>query len=91
MLDVEITDAGYLMRQAWMTADDYMMNAVERIDRQFGEGYAKKHPELVGAFMRTAAADYHSALMKAASQDIRDEIRDIRGVLTKRWERCPKD
>ena len=36
---------------------DYLGSAVEEIDKQFGEGYAKEHPELVGAFMQVAAND----------------------------------
>lgn len=31
-----------LMRQAWMTAGDYMDNAVMEIDAKFGQGYAEK-------------------------------------------------
>jgi|HubBroStandDraft_6_1064221.scaffolds.fasta_scaffold1012246_1 hypothetical protein len=46
------------MRQAWMTAHDYMLNAKSDIDEMFGPGYAAKHPELVGAYMQAAAADY---------------------------------
>jgi hypothetical protein len=47
-----------LMAQATDTAHVYMFRAVESIDRKFGEGYAEKHPELVGAFMQTAALDF---------------------------------
>jgi hypothetical protein len=47
-----------LMRQAPMTATEYLDAAVESIDFRFGDGYAKQHPELVGAFMITAALDY---------------------------------
>jgi hypothetical protein len=52
-----------LFKQATMTATDYMVQAVDQIDKTFGEGYAAKHPELVGAFMRTAAADFHTAII----------------------------
>jgi hypothetical protein len=50
--------AELLMRQASKTANVYMLDAVEDIDAKFGEGYAKAHPELVGAYMRAAAADF---------------------------------
>jgi hypothetical protein len=33
----------------------YLDCAVAEIDARFGQGYAKAHPELVGAFVRTAA------------------------------------
>jgi hypothetical protein len=45
-----------LFRQASMTAHTYFHEAIEYIDKAFGEGYAEAHPELVGAFMRTAGA-----------------------------------
>ncbi|HAX2428977.1 TPA: hypothetical protein JW626_005396 [Escherichia coli] len=32
--------------------------AIKIIDRNTGEGYAKAHPELVSAFMTTAAANF---------------------------------
>ena len=50
--------AELLMRQASMTAQDYLNKALEVIDGAFGEGYAREHPELVDAFMQTAAANF---------------------------------
>jgi hypothetical protein len=47
-----------LVRQASMTAHDYFKASITTIDEKFGKGYAKKHPELVGAFMQTAALDF---------------------------------
>ncbi len=32
--------------------------AIRTIDRHAGEGYAKEHPELISAFMTTAAANF---------------------------------
>lgn len=58
-----------MMRQAGMTATDYMSDAVDEIDRKFGEGYAATHPELVGAFMQTAASDYHAGCLAVAIQE----------------------
>ena len=79
MLDVHITSSAEVMRQASMTANDYMLNAKARIDAAFGTDYAYEHPELVAAFMRTAAQDFHTAMMKAAAQDIRDVLEAIGG------------
>lgn len=42
------------------SAINYLNAAIEQIDKTFGEGYAKKHPELVAAFMKTAVMDYHA-------------------------------
>ncbi len=47
-----------IMEDATMTANTYMREAIRYIDMQLGEGYAKKHPELIGAFMQTCASDY---------------------------------
>ena len=69
MLDVQIATPEAVMRQAWMTAEEYFTSAIECIDKQFGDGYAKLHPDLVGAFMQTAARDFHSTMMKVAAQD----------------------
>ena len=46
-----------LLKQASMTAHDYLCEAVDRIDRILGDGAARKHPELIAAFMQTAALD----------------------------------
>ena len=34
-----------------------MREAAEVIDKQFGDGYASAHPELVAGFMQAAAID----------------------------------
>jgi len=49
-----------------MTAHDYMRSAVTDIDGLFGAGYAKLHPELVAAYMQTAAADFGAAIIARA-------------------------
>lgn len=51
-------DFDTLLRQASMTAEDYMRSAKRSIDETFGDGYAAKNPALVAAFMQTAATDF---------------------------------
>lgn len=46
-----------LLKDASNNVGDHMWEAAERIDYLFGAGYAKAHPELVGAFMQAAAID----------------------------------
>lgn len=46
------------MRQAMMTAHDYLLNAIVDIDRLLGEGYAARHPGLIAAYMRVACDDF---------------------------------
>nr|EHM3361323.1 hypothetical protein [Escherichia coli] len=36
--------------------EHWLRVAIKIIDRNTGEGYAKEHPELISAFMTTAAA-----------------------------------
>ncbi|BET98208.1 hypothetical protein [Xenorhabdus taiwanensis] len=50
-------DASTIERQAAGTAAYWMERAVKEIDSLLGEGYAKQHPELIAAFMKTAARD----------------------------------
>jgi len=46
------------MFQAVDTAKSYMLRGQEIIDAHFGKGYAAQHPELLAAFMQTAAMDF---------------------------------
>lgn len=59
-------DATTLMRQAPMTAQTYLIEAVRCIDTEFGCGYAKEHPELVAAFMQASASDFNFATLAKA-------------------------
>jgi len=63
MLDNNENFASRTMRQARMTAHEWMMYAIKDINELLGEGYAKAHPELIAAYMATAAAD-QSAMIK---------------------------
>jgi hypothetical protein len=59
-----------LMRQAPMTVEVYLIDAIKTIDNQFGEGYAKQNPQLVGAFIQACAHDFHATIMLLASGDV---------------------
>jgi hypothetical protein len=50
-LDGRSIDAGNqtLMRQAPMTANEYLLSAIDHIDQALGKGYAKQHPESLAA------------------------------------------
>jgi hypothetical protein len=66
-----------LMRQASMTAEEYLHRAIKCINAAFGDDtYADQHPELVASFMNVCAQDFHSAMVKASAQDIRDALSD---------------
>jgi hypothetical protein len=50
-------------RQAGSTVSTYLAEAIEAIDRHFGEGYAEKHPGLVGAFIVACTNDVQAMLL----------------------------
>lgn len=64
------TPAEFLMRQASMTAQFYMLKAKADIDEMFGNGYAAKHPELVAAYMQTAARDFQAMIAYNQQEEI---------------------
>jgi hypothetical protein len=61
-----------LMRQAPMTANEYMDAAVRAIDEQFGRGYSADHPELVAAHMNTSALDFGASIIARALEALAD-------------------
>jgi hypothetical protein len=63
-----------LMDQASMTAQTYLYKGVEAIDAEFGEGYARANPGLVGAFMQTAAADFAACFQADFLNEIATKI-----------------
>jgi len=63
-------DTETLFRQAPMTAHDYMMKAIDDIDELLDRGYAKQHPELIAAYMQTAAIDFGTAIIARAIESI---------------------
>ncbi|WP_177247257.1 hypothetical protein [Citrobacter freundii] len=50
-------EAGMVEKKSAGSAALWMREAVEAIDKQFGDGYASAHPELVAGFMQAAAID----------------------------------
>ena len=49
-----------LMMQSLKVAYTFLEGAEKILDLKKGEGYAAAHPDLVAAFMLTAALDYHA-------------------------------
>ena len=74
-IEREMNKAGYPANLAQECAVDHFDAAVEHIDSQFGPGYARNHPTLIGAFMQTAAAAYQSHVHIASAQEIAEAIR----------------
>jgi hypothetical protein len=67
-----------LVDQAPATAETYLRRAIEDIDNLLGEGYAKAHPELIAAYMQTAALDYGASII---AQQIRAGLGDSADAL----------
>jgi hypothetical protein len=63
LVQVDVTT---LFHQAPKTINDYLLEGIKSIDRQFGNGYAKNHPELLGAFIKACALDFNSSIIAAA-------------------------
>ena len=66
--------ADTLMRQAPTTVDFYLKEAIASIDDRLGEGSAKKHPELLAAFIKASAMDFSYALISLQLENKLEEI-----------------
>ena len=50
--------------------NEYLLSAIEHIDARLGEGYAKAHPKLIGAFMQASAIDMGTAVIARAIENL---------------------
>jgi hypothetical protein len=57
-----------LMCQGSMTAEAYLLKAIENIDLHLGLGYASAHPELIAAYMQAAALDVIARAIETAGE-----------------------
>ena len=57
------------LHQATSTVDTYLSNAINSIDTEFGEGYARRHPLLVVSYLETCAKDYETAIKSGCVDD----------------------
>lgn len=73
-MECATADADTLFHQASDTVYTYLTQAVKFIDLTFGDGYAKKHPELVAGFIQAAASDYGHSLIANAIAGLGDKI-----------------
>ncbi len=76
--------------QASINALEYMEDSIKYIDRLFGEGYAKQHPELVGAFIQTCALDYLSNRLEIQVGFLQDNVGVLGSVLSEIGEAIGK-
>ena len=62
------SDVGHSMK----ITELYLREAVKNIDCQFGDGYAKKHPELVSSYIQSCSIVRHS--MRSKDPDYQAEV-----------------
>lgn len=55
-------------------AINYFNSAIETIDKEFGEGYSKQHPELVSSFMNAAATEAQGTYIAKTIQELAEEL-----------------
>lgn len=65
--------------QSLKTAYLFFGGAEKAIDMKRGEGYAAAHPELVAAFMLTAALDFHARQTTALMGDLATSLGRLSG------------
>jgi hypothetical protein len=70
-----------LMDDGADAAHYYMLDAIEKIENKFGKGYAKEHPELVGAYMNTASRETHGSVIAKSILELRDSIDELRSTI----------
>jgi hypothetical protein len=68
------TDA---MFQAGSTVSLYMAQAIEIIDRHFGDGYAEEHPDLVAECIRSQAMDFIATGVIAVLYEIKESVDNL--------------
>ena len=62
------------MRQSPDTINFYLRNAVEMIDDEFGEGYAKKNPDLVASLVKVQFEDFKNCGLTKVLYEIAEAI-----------------
>lgn len=66
-----------LMRQAPMTVQVYLHDAITIIDERFGNGFAKATPELLGQFLVACALDFQAGIVARSIEHLADQVEDI--------------
>lgn len=58
-----------LLRQAPMTAETYLENAIDWLDRRYGAGFALRNPVLIGIYVDACVRDFHTATISKLVRD----------------------
>ena len=63
-----------LMEQSLKETTFYMTSAINIINKELGKSYAENHPELLGAFMQTAAISNLESVLLNKLENIENAI-----------------
>jgi hypothetical protein len=77
----KMLEADTLMDQTSSTVLHYMDAAIKWIDKSFGEGYSKQHPELVGAFIQACSTDFLAGILAKEVHMLSDRLQAIAEAL----------
>ncbi|MNQ93168.1 hypothetical protein [Achromobacter deleyi] len=69
---------------AQVRAESYLRTAETQIDAVFGAGYAKEHPELIAAFMKTASDEFTRTATAKVLQNVGYALDSIADALRTR-------
>ena len=69
------------MDQASYTANTYLWKAIEMIDQQFGEGYAKKNPGLIAPLVQAQVNDFNNTCLTGSIWEIAEKISNFSPVI----------
>jgi len=58
-------------------AETYLCRAIVNIDRHLGEGYAAKHPDLVGWFMLTSALCWNTVAIEVGIDRLMEQLEAV--------------
>lgn len=66
-----------LIKQASSTVEYYVRDGADFLDRTFGEGYSKKNPVLLGAFITAAAMDFQTSMHTQSADLLSETIANV--------------
>lgn len=68
-----------LQQEAYSIADDFLVNAIETIDKALGKGAAAGSPALVAAFMRIQAQNFHAGMQARTLDEVGYRLAEVLG------------
>ena len=76
-LKATVTDWKTLAEHAFAQSQNNFYEAITLIDKEFGKGYAKAHPELVGDFLKAAATETAGTIIYMGLQHIDETFTEL--------------